>query len=817
MSTPMYMIGNAHLDPVWLWLWREGYHEVLATFRSALDRLNETPDFVFTCACACYYEWVEENDPLMFEEIRQRVAEGRWGIVGGMWIQPDMNLPSGESILRQTLFAQRFFHQKFGKIATVGYNVDTFGHNAMTPQLLRLSGMSSYVWMRPSVIENGNIPEGPMIWEGTDGSRVTAYRIYGEYTTAHHMPEKIENVRSLEERIRKPVMCFYGVGNHGGGPTIENLRQIAEYRQTHGSLLPYGTPMDYFHLLEKEKVALPVWKGELQHHASGCYSTHSASKLLHRKAENAMLRMEKLGVLSHCLTGHQLQKAFTDQAWKTLLFNEFHDIMGGCCLAEALEEAQQQLCEVLSIADREENAALQCISWRIDTMKGHPERIRSKEEDWSLWGIRGQGTPVIVFNPHAFETTDTILIHRPVQAVRDDDGGLVPAQVIRASRTNGEHDRWDSIFRARVPALGYRVYWLFMEKSSPVSSPLNASLDRLENEQLLAQFNPKTGALFRLIHKKTGCSVLSGASSTKLIDIEHCDTWAHGVFCFDQEAGKFECTEIKLEEAGPVRAVLRVTSRHNQSILCQRYILYADADQLEVETTLDLHEKHKLVKQCYPTDFRQNFAEVPYGVIERAPNGDEEAHQRWTAVQGVSGGLAVLNNGKYSYSVSNGELRVTLANTSIFADHFGQAYRDDHCEYMDQGRQQFRLTLVPYAGRWEDALLTQRAEALHQPLPHIVETYHSGPLPTLFEGIRLSSPGIAVRTFKRSENNQGMILRAAESTGQTQNVSISLPLLGRHLMRKWKPFEIKTFFLPDDSALAEWEIPSTELMEEGNP
>ena len=174
MSTPMYMIGNAHLDPVWLWLWREGYHEVLATFRSALDRLNETPDFVFTCACACYYEWVEENDPLMFEEIRQRVAEGRWGIVGGMWIQPDMNLPSGESILRQTLFAQRFFHQKFGKIATVGYNVDTFGHNAMTPQLLRLSGMSSYVWMRPSVIENGNIPEGPMIWEGTDGSRVTA-------------------------------------------------------------------------------------------------------------------------------------------------------------------------------------------------------------------------------------------------------------------------------------------------------------------------------------------------------------------------------------------------------------------------------------------------------------------------------------------------------------------------------------------------------------------------------------------------------------------------------------------------------------------
>jgi alpha-mannosidase len=356
----MMMIGNAHLDPVWLWQWREGYHEVKATFQSALDRLNETPDFVFTCACSCYYKWVEENDPEMFAQIKQRVAEGRWALVSGMWIQPDMNTPSGESQVRQLLYGQRYFAEKFGRIATVGYNVDSFGHNAMLPQILKRAGITDYVWMRPSVIENGSIPEGPMIWKAPDDSCVLAYRISGEYTASHRIPEKIKLIFSFADRIDKPVMCFYGVGNHGGGPTIENLNQINDYRQKRerGSEIIYATPMTYFNQLRTEKVALPTWCGELQHHASGCYSTHSRTKHLHREAENALLRMEKMDVLSFVLTGHQINKPFLRQAWENLMFNEFHDILGGCCLPEALQDAERQLGETLSIADREENAEL---------------------------------------------------------------------------------------------------------------------------------------------------------------------------------------------------------------------------------------------------------------------------------------------------------------------------------------------------------------------------------------------------------------------------------------------------------------------------
>ena len=176
----LHMIGNAHLDPVWLWQWQEGFQETKATFRSVLDRMSEYDDFVYTSSSAAMYEWVENNDPAMFEEIRQRISEGRWEIVGGWWIQPDCNIPNGESFVRQGLYGQRYFLEKFGVTAKVGYNVDSFGHNGMLPQILKKSGMDSYIFMRPMPSEKG-LPGRLFLWESSDGSRVTSYRIPFEY------------------------------------------------------------------------------------------------------------------------------------------------------------------------------------------------------------------------------------------------------------------------------------------------------------------------------------------------------------------------------------------------------------------------------------------------------------------------------------------------------------------------------------------------------------------------------------------------------------------------------------------------------------
>lgn len=804
------MVGNAHLDPVWLWQWQEGYQEVKATFQSALDRMEETEDFVFTCACAAYYQWVEENAPEMFERIKQRVEEGRWVIVGGMWIQPDMNVPSGESFARQLLYSQQYFYEKFGKIATVGYNVDSFGHNGAMPQIYSLAGIHNYVWMRPGIHENPDIPEGTMFWEGIDGTKMYAYRIYGEYVGARKIPEKVEQMFEFSKRLGIPVMCFYGVGNHGGGPTIENLRQIHEYQSSSekGKEVVFGTPVDYFAQLRKEKIELPVWKGELQHHASGCYSTHSKSKYLHRAAENSLLRMEKLSALSNQLTGHNVKKDFVRQAWNNVMFNEFHDVMGGCSIREAMEDSVKQLHESISIAEREENALLQKISWQVDTSKGNPI-IHSKEEDLALWGIKGQGTPVVVFNPHSYEVEDTVHICRPIRSVRDEHGEVVAAQSVRASRTNIE-DYTDGIFRAKVPALGYRLYWVFLEESEQPKSSLHVSETVLENKYVKAEFDKKTGALLHLIDKRTQFDAISGMCTACLMDIEEADTWAHNIFKFDKEAGKFADARITVLEQGPVRAVLEVTTRFAQSTLTLRYMLYENADQIEIDAKLEMHERHRMMKLCYPTKGTYDVSEISYGVIKREGNGNEEICQRWVASQGECGGLAILNDGKYSYSMEDGELRMTISNTSIYADHYGQKYRDHYVEWMDQGEQKFRLILVPYAGSWKHANLNHRAENLNQRLPYVVETYHKGKLEEHFCGVRIDSEKIDMGALKRAENGEGWIMRLAETTGEAQKVHISMKLLNREIDLEFAPFEIKTLFISDEP---EVEVKETLLIE----
>ena len=814
MKRTVSMIGNAHLDPVWLWPWQEGYQEVKATFQSALDRMEENADFIFTCACADYYRWVEENDPAMFEQVRRRVQEGRWAIVGGMWIQPDMNTPSGECIARQLLYSQRYFKERFGMTAKVGYNVDTFGHNGMTPQLLRRAGIDSYVWMRPGMQENARIPEGTLIWEGLDGSRVTAFRIPDAYCTHREEDRKIDTTLAWADRLGQPVMCFYGVGNHGGGPTKKSLGLIDAYRREapRGGEVAYASPDDFFRTVAQSGVALPVWRGELQHHASGCYSTHSASKKLHRQAENAMTRMEKLGVLARVLTGHQPQAAFVRQGWNNLLFNEFHDVMGGCALPEALEDACVQLSETVSIAAREENAALQRISWQVDTVKGHPDRVRSKETDWSLWANNGQGSPVVVFNPHGFEAEGDVRIRRPVRCVKDDDGNDVPSQIIRATRTNGM-DKWDAIFRTRVPAMGYRLFWIFLEGEEAKNGDLSVSETVLENARLRAEFDAHTGALTHLIDKETGRDALTAPARVRLMDIEHCDTWAHNVFAFDQPAGAFSGAQIEVIEHGPVRAGLRVTTRLGASELVQHYYLYAQGDALHVEARLNMQEKHRMVKLCFPTDGTHDVAEIPYGAIERTGNGDEESCQRWAAVQGRAGGLAVINDGRYSYSCAGGELRVTVANTSIYADHFGQQQRDASCRYMDQGELVFSYEIVPYAGAWQDAGLNRRAALLNQPMPHVVETYHDGPLGSEYRGLEIDAENVDIGAFKRAEDDAGYVLRLSETVGRAVKANVHVPLLGRRLEIGMAPFEIRTFYLPDDAAQETREVLLTELAE----
>jgi len=831
-NSKIYLIGNAHLDPVWLWRWQEGFAEIKATFRSALDRMNEFPEFIFTSACASYYKWVEENCPEMFEEIKLRVKEGRWIIVGGWWVQPDCNIPSGESFARHGLYSQRYFLEKFGVIAKVGYNVDSFGHNAMLPQILKKSGMDYYVFMRPA--ENEKKMIGNLFWwESEDGSRVLTFRIpfcYGPWygnDNGGSLAEERKLVDTVKLALEQDIdyMGFYGVGNHGGGPTIANLNLIRKLQKEWENVeLIHSSPNAYFEDMSKQGLELPVVKDDLQHHASGCYSAHSETKANNRKAEHQLITAEKFASVANILLKLPYPKERLTKAWQNVLFNQFHDIMGGCSIKETYQDAGQSYGESFNIAAETLNAAVQKMSWSIDTM-GEKHMVLDKEKDWALWETEDMGVPLVVFNPHSWELNTTIQVNKLVKGITDEKGNAIEIQVVRGSQTNiGSRpdvtDKWDTLFMGKIPALGYRVYWIFRDKEFFIQENkniFNSEATVLENDYIRLEIDPDTGYIKNLSDKKNNVQSLEGNGAVPVvIDETICDTWAHGIFEFRDEIGKFGCAEVKLLEKGPVRSRIRVTSKFNDSILKQDFIIYKDRPDIEVWVKLDWREKHKMLKFSFPVNVNKPKAtyEIPYGYINRETDGKEQPGQQWidvcgqhNEIDGLEYGVAIINDSKYSYDVKDNDLRVTAARSPIYADHFGE--HDEYCEFMDQGVQEFKYIIVPHAGQWREAALARKANELNVPSIQIIETYHKGIMPQVFEGIKISSDNIIVSTFKEAEDGNGFILRCYEALGSETTVSIELPLLNRKWQTKFGKCEIKSFRI---SKCCE-EILETDLIE----
>ena len=807
---PIHLIGNAHLDPVWLWRWQEGFAEIKATFRSALDRLTQFDDFVFTCAGACYYEWVEHNAPEMFAEVKARVAEGRWVIVGGWWIQPDCNQPSGEAFARHGLYSQRYFLEKFGVMAKVGYNVDSFGHNGNIPQLLRKQGMEAYVMMRPGTHEN---PDVPVLfqWQGVDGSRVPTYRIPDGYGWWHDEGEKMERMQAIQAAQDIPLMFFYGVGNHGGGPTVRNIVALHKTQQEQGAeRFPFSSPNAFFSSIDP--AALPVWADDLQHHASGCYSTATQIKAMNRKTEGRLQDAEAWAVVADKVMGFAWDASQIRKAWTNVLFNSFHDIAGGCSIKEAYDDARESYGHSLNIAAELQNGALQRLSWAVDTM-GDVVFPNDKDLDWSLWEQKDAqgnslGTPVVVFNPLNWEVTAPVQMNRTVKGICDDQKQPVALQTCRSSQTNGTKDRWNTVFLATVPALGYRLYWVYLDEEKPAAPQgmLEATDNIMENDWFKLTFEKHTGYLSSVYDKKAGREVLSAPGAVPVVVDEHdSDTWGHMIFRYNREVARFADGCVKIMEQGDVRVWMRATNRYNGSTLTQDFILYRAKPDIEVRVTADWHEHHKMLKLSFPvavTDPSAHY-EIPFGAITRPANGEEEPGHRWVDVDGRTDkgtyGLALVNDAKYSYDVQDSDLRMTVVRGAIWADHYGD--RDEWCEFMDQGMHKFTYHLLPHTGSWQDvgpvSIPALAAECNH-PLTHVMETYHQGPLGAVqsYVSVEGGSKGqLMVSALKPAEDGKGIVVRVYEACGKAVKGSFQLPLWNATWQAEFGAFECKTFYV----------------------
>lgn len=811
----VYMIGATHLDPVWLWPWQEGYQEARATFRSALDRMNEYPDFVFTSDQVVLLAWIEESDPAMFEEIRHRVAEGRWVNAGGWWVEPDCNMPMGESFVRQGLIGQRYLQSRFGRPATVGMNVDPFGHNAMLPQILRGQGLTTYMFMRPGPHES-DFSDTLFWWQAPDGSRVLAYRIPFEYCSPGgsidgHLEKAIVALDSeLDE-----VMVMFGVGNHGGGPTKANIDSIYRYdRMGSFGRLVMASPVDYFNQLDRRGddflSSLPVRHDDLQHHAPGCYSAHSGIKAWQKRAQFAVLAAERWAGITAVQAGVAYPRDDLDRAWKEVLFNQFHDVLPGSAIETAYEDARDQLGEATAIAKR-------------ITVRSH--NIVARQIDIPF---EADTQPVIVFNPHPWEVAETITFHygglRVGASVVDQSGTPVLNQTTQSQATTNDQSRGAVRFRAEVPALGYRLYRLTSGGSPRTETTLHATDHVLENDRVRVEIDSRTGWLSMLLDKESGIDVLAGVDGTTHTQIcaDPTDTWGHRVVSYAWPGMEMGVDRIYLRESGPLQARIRVERSWRDSTMAEEFVVDYDARRVRVDVTLDWRERAHLMKLRVPTNLEdpRGRYEIPFGHLERPVDGAEEPGQGWVDLSGssngVPAGLTVLATNKFGYDLSAGQypsIGITVVRSPVYSWHDPRLLDEDGVySYQDQGRQQFQYELVPHDGDWRDRDPIRRAATLGSPLRAMNEAAHAGTLPPQSSFVSDGGGGVMVTAIKGSEDatdspgTADIIVRAVETRGEHTVSAIDLPLLGRTIAEPFSPYQLRTFRVPAHGTEAIQEI-----------
>ncbi|MDR2526228.1 MAG: alpha-mannosidase [Oscillospiraceae bacterium] len=819
MPVPIHAIGNAHLDPIWLWRWQEGCNEALQTFRAALDRMEETPGFVFTCSSANYYRWVEEIDSEMFAQIQKRVREGRWVPVNGWWVQPDCNMPSGESFARQALYSQLYYQEKFGRTCKVGYNVDSFGHNAMLPQLLRQGGMHAYVMMRPSNDENPHAPQNAFWWEAPDGSRVMTYRLPQGYVC-----DGVENVDNAVNFLRKRgedaghgMMLFYGVGNHGGGPTKADIAFLQEKMKKEGfTALQFSSPDAYFAAMSAAPLDLPVWKDDLQHHASGCYSAVSMVKQLNRQAEQELYFAEAWDTAAAQAFGFPAQTKALAEAWRDTAFNQFHDIFCGCSIREAYDDVRDSMGHARTIAARAANSAILRFSRKIETWV---EGVDAPTKEVRHRGIPTEyPRPVVVFNALSFEREIPVRVLEASRRVEDSGHTRVPHQSIRASRFDGP-DALDTLFIAKVPPMGYALYWLWMGRTpeESVCTAVQGSDWFLENEYLRAEFDAHTGGITKLIDK-TAERTVTGAGQLALPTVINditADTWAHGIFKFHDIKGTMRPVHTTALENGPCRAALQIKYKYGESTLVQTFRLAAGQKTLEVECKALWSEPYTMLKIALPIEGSDPIStyEIPNGYLKRPCNGEEEPGLSWadctlTDTEGLRHGVAVMSDSKYSYDcpadVKGAQLRLTCLRNVIFADHCAKRPAREF-DFTDEGVQRFTYAIYLHEGEAEQSDVTREAASLNSQ-PHVVqESYHPGTLPPTGSFLSVDAPNVLVTAYKRCEDGSGdLILRCYETQGKAfTRAAITLPQADAAFWADFTPFEIKTFRIGGEGAAAQ--------------
>jgi alpha-mannosidase len=788
----LHIIGHSHIDAAWLWPWRDGEDAVLTTFRSALNRMRETPGFCYTHSSSAHYRWVERADPTLFAEIRQRISEGRWEVVGGWPVEPDCNIPAAESFVRHSLYGKRYCQRNLSVAVKIGFNPDSFGHAAGLPTILKRAGYGYYVFMRPQEHEM----KLPLVfwWEGPDGSRVLVSRIWHDYDS------DASQIRPATSGAFAPgfnhAAFFLGVGDHGGAVTKEQLHQVLELSKD--PTLPelrFSTLSAFFREIESAPAfaSLPVVKGELQHHARGCYSANSEGKYLNRRAERSLVQAESISLAANLSVGRAYPGETFAEAWWKVLFCQFHDMMAGTSLYSDYQDVRDSVGYACEAAQTARIEALETMAKRVN--------LTAVEEG-----------AVFLFNPLPwrrkalveFYTGSNPSGHAHITHLVSRDGVKTPVQWRSSASMT---PTWFPRIHAWVelPPCGYKVFEL--AHGDPPDAPPFKDFATIS----------ATGFGISSLKAEDGTELLAAPIGLVAIS-DTSDTWAHGVNQFRQVVGRPTLISTAIVEDGPVTRVTRHRARWQDSEIILEIAQFAGMDFVELRFVIDWREHEQILKLEMPTALAipRVFAKVPGQVLERNVNGEEEPYQDWATIQGRINNadytVALVNNSTYSYDCLNGLFRTVLIRSAPFARHNpNQVSYNDNNAWQDQGRQERRFWLLGGRGSYRDLALDRRAEELQTPAEYVMDSSHPGTESWEQSFLEVKPSNVWVLAFKRAENltepvmdrsSEGNILRIQERSGTATKATVGSIALGLDHTIELAPWELKTLFIPSSRSRA---------------
>ena len=759
-------IGHTHIDVAWLWRIRQTREKAGRSFATVLKLMEEYPEYKFMSSQAQLYDFVKQDYPEVFERIKQAVKDGKWEVEGSMWVEPDTNVPSGESLVRQFLIGKRFFKEEFGVDTKIMWEPDTFGYSPVLPQIMKKSGVNYFMTTKLSWNEFNRVPYDTFMWRGIDGSEVLTHfspsrpiddkkGFQTTYSADLHPHDIIGGWRRYSQKdLNKNYLCTFGFGDGGGGAT----RDMLEYQRRIEKGIP-GCPktvlepsIEFFKRLEKDTKnnrRLPTWVGELYfefHRAT--LTSQAANKRNNRKIEIALHNLEALGVIANLESGSEYSKQELRDIWKKILTNQFHDILPGSSIRSVYEDSDKEYAELF-----------EDINARIDNKLN---AIVSK--------ISSDKNSLIVFNTLGAKRDDIVFVEMPEIAnfkIVDADGKEMKYQKTFDGKL---------CFLAKdVPAMGYKVFNI-VEGEAKDFGKIYATNKVFRNKYIKAKFD-KSMQIVSLYHKAAGREVvMPGGALNRLVcydDRPHNhDAWDIKSFIEEKSWNVDNVVSSEIVENGAVRCVYKVVRKFRSTEFVEYIIAYADNDRIDVILDFDWKETRVLLRLENDVDINSDTAtfDIQFGNVKRATHENtlwdfaqfETMGHKWIDLSDNGFGFSLINDSKYGHSIKDKKVRTSVVRSSMWP-----------CTDQDKEHQHAEFSLYVHNGSVSQSNVIAQANSLNIPLICVATGKNKGNLDASYSFACVDKSNIIIDTVKMAEDTDETVVRLYETWNNKSKCTLS--------------------------------------------